>query len=114
MQLSVQDIKRLERLGYNRKEFTIMKKGFRSLRNLNDVCFFFDPESKHCKVYANRPEGCRFYPIVYSLSDKKPIIDNEVCRNTSTITISELERASPDLTRLIKRIIEESRRRDEK
>jgi len=108
MQLSSEDIKRLESLGYRSKDFTTTRKRFRSLKNVNGVCYFFDTKSNSCKVYANRPEGCRYYPVIYCLDEEKPIIDEEVCKKASTVTKEELKRITPKLTKLIKRIIEET------
>jgi len=108
MQLSSQDIKRLERLGYRGRNFTAKRKDFRTLKNVNGVCYFFDIKSKSCKAYANRPEGCRYYPVIYCLDEGKPIIDEEVCDKASTVTKEELKRITPKITKLIKRIMNET------
>jgi Fe-S-cluster containining protein len=111
MQLSLSDIRRLEKPGYNRGEFTIIKNGLYTMKNRRGACYFFDTKSKRCKVYPRRPEGCRYYPIVYSLDKKQPIIDEEECHKASTITEHELKTASPKLARLIRRIIRDSPKR---
>jgi Fe-S-cluster containining protein len=108
MQLSSQDVKRLERLGYTSRNFTTLKKGFLTLKNVGGVCFFFNTKSNSCNVYANRPEGCRYYPVIYSLDDKKPTIDEAVCDKASTITKEELGKITPKLTKLIRRILNDS------
>ena len=109
MQLSSEDIKRLERLGYRSRDFTTRRKRFRSLKNVNGVCYFFDTKSNSCKVYEKRPEGCRYYPVIYCLDEGKPIIDEEVCKKASTITKEEMKRITPKLTKLIKGIMNQTR-----
>ena len=60
MPLSLADIDRLLGLGYT--DFTIVVDDERRLRNLNGVCFFL--EGHGCRVYEDRPEGCRLYPLI--------------------------------------------------
>ena len=91
MQLSSQDIKRLERLGYTGRDFTTTRRGFRTLKNVNGACYFYDAKNKSCKVYKKRPEGCRYYPIMYYLDDGNPIIDEETCNKAHTITKEEID-----------------------
>ncbi|PMB75174.1 MAG: YkgJ family cysteine cluster protein, partial [Candidatus Bathyarchaeota archaeon] len=67
MLLSEADIKRLEKVGYNREEFVRYdKKGFAKLRNNRGYCVFYNPQKERCKVYNYRPLGCRIYPVIYS------------------------------------------------
>jgi len=108
MQLSHQDIKRLERIGYRSKNFATTRKGIRTLKNVDGVCFFFNTKCSGCKVYENRPEGCRYYPIAYCLEEGKPIIDEEVCSKAYTVTKEEMNRIAPKLTELVRRIMEDS------
>jgi Fe-S-cluster containining protein len=108
MQLSLDDIQRLERLGYTSSEFVRIKDGFYTLKNRNGACFFFDTESSSCRVYVSRPDGCRFYPIIYSMDDGHPIIDGEECHRATTITEHELRTTTPKLARFIKRVLRDS------
>jgi hypothetical protein len=105
MQLSPQDVNRLKKIGYSPADFSTRKEGFRTLRNVKGVCYFFDQKTRSCKVYAKRPEGCRYYPIVYSVDEGKPIIDEEVCRRVSTVTTEDLEKATPRLTKLARKLL---------
>jgi Fe-S-cluster containining protein len=105
MQLSTQDISRLKRLDYDPADFTTKKEGFKTLRNIKGVCYFFDAKSSSCKVYTNRPEGCRYYPIVYSIDEGRPIVDEEVCKKASTITEEDLEKTAPKLARLVRKLM---------
>jgi Fe-S-cluster containining protein len=91
------------------RDFTKTREGFRTLRNVNGVCYFYDTERKSCKVYEKRPEGCRYYPVMYCLDEGKPIIDEETCNKAYTITKAELKKITPRLTRLVMRILEDSR-----
>jgi hypothetical protein len=112
MQLSLDDILRLEKLGYARKDFVRVKNGFYTLKNRDGVCFFFDAKPRSCSVYANRPDGCKYYPIIYSLDEKRPIADNDECHRASTVTRQELKANAPKLARLIKRILEDSPKKE--
>ena len=52
--------------------------GFFQLKNINGHCVFFDLKTKLCKIYENRPQGCRFYPLTFNLETKLCVLD-EVC-----------------------------------
>jgi len=43
--------------------------GFNQLKNVKGYCVFFDSAAKLCTIYEVRPQGCRFYPLIYD-SDK--------------------------------------------
>ena len=65
MPLSQDDIDRLSGLGY--RGFIIVEDNEKRLRNLKGECFFLSENG--CKVYQNRPEGCRLYPLILNLDD---------------------------------------------
>ena len=55
---------------YNRpikiEDFTFKNKdGFWQLRNIKKYCYFFNEKTKLCNIYEIRPEGCRYYPLIY-------------------------------------------------
>ena len=82
MFLSKSDIKlifkkiRLKNL--NLKDFTIKNKiGLNQLKNINEVCFFYDKNSKNCSIYNFRPKGCRFYPLIYDIDKKNCVFDKD-------------------------------------
>ena len=52
--------------------------GLFQLKNADGYCVFFDPTIKSCKIYAVRPQGCRFYPLIYD-SDKKICVLDQEC-----------------------------------
>jgi len=60
MVLLREDIERLRRLGF--RGFYEIRGGFYRLRNISGRCFFLDTVGRGCKVYRDRPSGCRIYP----------------------------------------------------
>ncbi len=50
------------------------------LKNIDGHCVFLDANSKLCKIYEFRPQGCRFYPMIYNLTIKKCVLDKECPR----------------------------------
>ena len=62
MELTRDDIERLERLGYRREEFAVCENGVCRLRNVEGRCYFLSEDG--CRVYEHRPLGCRVYPAV--------------------------------------------------
>ena len=70
MELSDEDVERLEKAGFNSDEFSTSFNGsFRRLTNVNGYCYFYDTSLKGCHVYPLRPIGCRFYPVVYIVGE---------------------------------------------
>jgi len=74
MTLSEEDITRIEKLGYKIKEFLEEKDHFMALRNIDNHCIFL--KNKMCSIYENRPQGCRFYPLIYDFDIDDFVIDN--------------------------------------
>ena len=54
--------------------------GIYQLDNIEDHCVFFDNQSKSCKIYEYRPEGCSFYPLIFNIEENRCIIDDECPR----------------------------------
>ncbi|MHA1268375.1 MAG: YkgJ family cysteine cluster protein [Candidatus Helarchaeota archaeon] len=77
MELCVNEVSKIEGLGYFRKDFTIIDNGILKLKNIDGHCYFFDVLNKECKIYYNRPLGCRFYPII--LNEKSKCKIDEYC-----------------------------------
>lgn len=65
MPLTDEDLKRLEKLGFKRADFTIEVDGETRLKNMAKQCFFL--KDGRCSIYEARPEGCRIYPLVYDI-----------------------------------------------
>gem|GEM_PF-256297 len=108
MLLLEEDIARLESLGHNRSEFSLIRRdGLVQLKNVNGHCYFFDPATRRCKVYEWRPLGCRFYPIIYSITEDKCVPDKD-CPMSHTVSPEEIKRACPHLRKLVKQLIAEA------
>jgi len=54
--------------------------GLFQLKNADGHCVFFDPTTKLCKIYEVRPEGCRFYPLIYDSDKRLCVLDKECPR----------------------------------
>ena len=74
MTLSEKDITRIQMLGYEIEEFLEEKDGFMTLRNIDNHCTFL--KNKRCSIYENRPQGCRYYPLIYDFDIEDFVIDN--------------------------------------
>lgn len=86
MPLSNDDVKRIEKLGFDRNHFVINNDGWLQLRNLNERCVFND--GKKCTIYDSRPEGCKFYPVIYDESEKCATLDED-CPHRDEFKISD-------------------------
>jgi len=82
MILSVRDVVRIKNNAPKNLRITnFVEKtadGLFQLKNADGYCVFFDPTIKSCKIYAVRPQGCRFYPLIYD-SDKKICVLDQEC-----------------------------------
>ncbi len=45
------------------------------LKNIEGNCIFFEKNSKICNIYEYRPQGCRFYPLIFDFEKQKCIYD---------------------------------------
>jgi Fe-S-cluster containining protein len=109
MELSFDDIKRLERTGYCQKEFAVMDDGTIRLRNIDGRCCFYSLTDKKCQVYGKRPLGCHLYPVVY-LANEGAIVD-ELCPMGHTISDQELRKKGKILDKLLKKMNNERKYR---
>lgn len=105
MPLTIRDIRRIVKKGFNSKNFILRKEGERHLRNVEGSCFFL--KNGKCKIYSIRPEGCRLYPLVYDATENRVIIDQS-CPYSEKFKIKQ-ER-SKQLRELVKRIKRERKR----
>jgi len=110
MLLSNKDIERLERKGYERDFFVRFdKEGYAILRNLNGVCVFFDVEKRVCRERANRPLGCRIYPVM--LDEDKGIVIDDICPARNSITEKQKAKKGKKVRELLKKIDAEVEKR---
>ena len=110
MLLSTEDIERLERKGYAREFFAKCdSKGYVTLRNYRGCCVFYDVEKRRCKVHADRPLGCRLYPVVYD--EAKGIVVDDVCHAQSTVTEKQKTKRGKKVLKLLQKIDAEAKKR---
>jgi Fe-S-cluster containining protein len=107
MELSREDIERLEEMGYCLEEFAVTDDGVTRLRNVNGYCIFYSRADKKCQIYEKRPTGCYLYPVVY-LANEGAIVD-ELCPMGQTISEQELRTKGKILEKLLKKIHNESK-----
>lgn len=108
MTLTRADMERIDELGYDRAEYvTRTSDGFCQLRNINGACFFYDRETRLCVIYESRPEGCRYYPIVYDVRKRKCIADRD-CPSRSTVTRDDIRDVCYKVRRLVETLVRET------
>jgi len=77
--------------------------GFFQLKNIRDQCIFFNSLLKKCKIYEFRPQGCRFYPLIFDFFTKNSIFDNDCPRsNLFYQNKTELQNTCENLLRFLK------------
>lgn len=109
MLLSEADVKRLEKIGYVRREFARWNnRGYAQLRNARGHCVFYDPKKPQCKAYDARPLGCRLYPVIYS--EEEGVVVDDLCPMKSTVTNAEIARKGRKVIRLLKTIDREAKK----
>jgi len=89
MPLCGEDVARLTALGYKVRDFVYGHGRRRVLRNVGGRCFFLGEEG--CKVYSERPEGCRLYPLVYDEGRRRCVLDS-CCPHRDEFTVGEADR----------------------
>jgi Fe-S-cluster containining protein len=106
MLLSTEDIERLERLGFSRKDFAVTGgDGLTRLGNVGGWCYFYDSDAKICQVYEDRPLGCFIYPVMYS--DDDGVVTDEICPMRRTISKRELKTKGQILVKHLEKITSE-------
>ena len=107
MMLSIADVERLERLGYDRQKFLRSDRhGLVRLKNCHGSCVFYDVEKCRCRIYKHRPLGCRIYPVIYS--EKEGIVVDDLCPMKKTVSRIELKRKGRKVIELLQRIDNEA------
>ncbi|MHA2603484.1 MAG: YkgJ family cysteine cluster protein [Candidatus Thorarchaeota archaeon SMTZ1-83] len=106
MTITRKDAKRINALGYSTSDYSHRVIGsFSELKNVDGHCYFYDPASKECKIYEARPEGCRWYPVVYHYTKRKCLGD-DVCPASPNLTRTEIR----NVCHKVRRLVEELRR----
>jgi len=104
MFLSNMDVSRIERLGFYKEDFLEEKDGFLALKNVDDKCFFL--KEKMCSIYENRPQGCRFYPLIYDFEQEKVIID-KLCVHHQDFNVTVFQPLFDKVLNFVLKLIEE-------
>jgi Fe-S-cluster containining protein len=100
MLLSKKDIARLKKKGYPVDSFMRFDKdGYAILRNRNGYCVFYNVKQRQCDVYADRPLGCRIYPVI--LDEGKGIVVDHICHAKRSVTESEKIRKGKQVIKLL-------------
>ena len=69
-------------LNLKREDFVeINNDGFFQLKIVKGFCVFLEISTKLCKIYKLRPQGCKFYPLIYDLSINKCVLDKDCPRS---------------------------------
>ncbi|MBY9018622.1 MAG: YkgJ family cysteine cluster protein [Candidatus Lokiarchaeota archaeon] len=81
MILSQEDVKRIInnfKGDIEQEDFCyISRDGYLQLRNNEHHCYFFELSTKNCKIYDIRPQGCKFYPLIYDMKKNKCTLDED-------------------------------------
>ncbi|MFW9979621.1 MAG: YkgJ family cysteine cluster protein [Candidatus Thorarchaeota archaeon] len=112
MTLTKKDTERIERLGHTRDAFLIRSDdGFCELRNIEGHCYFYSPDTRLCNIYENRPDGCRYYPVIYDMKKRKCIVDKD-CPSRETMTRGEIRKVCHKVKRLVETLMQEAEHSD--
>ncbi|UCF45193.1 MAG: YkgJ family cysteine cluster protein [Candidatus Bathyarchaeota archaeon] len=110
MLLSAEDIERLEGKSYSKKFFVRFDRaGYAKLRNRLGYCVFYDVKKQRCKVYRERPLGCRLYPII--CDDIKGIIVDKICPAGANLNENKIKRKGKKVIKLLEKIDSEAKLR---
>lgn len=108
MTLTRDDAERIDKLGYSRKDYLLhAQDGFSQLSNVGGHCFFYDPATKLCRIYEFRPEGCRYYPVIYDLEKRKCVVDKD-CPCATTMTREDIRKICHRVRALVKLLMTEA------
>jgi len=110
MLLCKRDIERLAKRGFKASSFVQFdNEGYAQLKNRGLYCVFYDAKKHLCKVYTDRPSGCRVYPVIFD--DEQGIILDDICNSRDTITKEEKDAKGKRVIRLLERIDSEAEER---
>lgn len=113
MLLSQNDVVRLSRKGFRKDFFAICdKNGYLTLKNVNGFCVFYNVKDRRCRVYSDRPLGCRVYPVI--LDEEKGVVFDKICPSTDTINQNEKGLKGKKVVKLLEAIDIEAAERSAK
>ena len=100
MLLSKKDIARLEKRGYKSCEFSrIDEQGYAELKNNEGYCVFYDLKNRCCRVYDDRPQGCRVYPVI--LDEDVGIVLDTICDCRGSVKAQEKQLNGKKVVKLL-------------
>jgi len=103
MLLAEKDIRRLLNKGFNKSFFVkFNEEGYAQLKNRKGYCVFYDTEKRRCSVYADRPSGCRVYPVI--VDEEKGVVLDDICQARNTVKDTEKRLKGKRVIRLLRRI----------
>lgn len=92
MPLTEADIARIESLGYQRDNFSMLDDELvPQLRNDSGHCVFL--VRGKCSIYEHRPEGCRLYPLVWD-QDSGKVVRDDFCPYTKEFSKTPQQEAA--------------------
>jgi len=107
MILSSNDVQSIIECGYKEEDFCFIdEEGYTRLKNIDGNCFFL--RDNKCIIYSSRPQGCKFYPIIFDLDNNKAIVDPE-CPLAESISSKTVATFTKDLRKFIRKILEENK-----
>ena len=110
MLLSNEDVARLERKGYDRDFFAVCDShSFIFLRNVKGCCVFYDAEKRRCRIRADRPSGCRVYPVI--LDEAEGIVVDDICPAKGNVTENQKAKRGKRVLKLLETIDAEAEKR---
>ncbi|MDR0470259.1 MAG: YkgJ family cysteine cluster protein [Nitrososphaerota archaeon] len=110
MLLSKKDIARLENKGHPSRKFVRYdKEGYATLKNSGGYCVFYNSTAQQCIVYADRPSGCRVYPVI--VDEETGIILDTICCARHSISQAEKTLKGKRVVRLLEIIDSEAAER---
>lgn len=110
MELSVTDLRRLERVGHSKEAFADKgDDGIWRLRNVEGHCVFLEPKSRKCMIYPMRPLGCYIYPV--NLGPDDALTVDALCPASSSLEPAEKRRKGALLRRHLREIDSQAKKR---
>jgi Fe-S-cluster containining protein len=66
-------------------------------------------KDRRCSVYADRPSGCRVYPVI--LDEEKGIVFDDICDSCLSISMKEKKVKGKKVIKLLEKIDAEAENR---
>ncbi len=103
-----EEVETIVKKGFKREEFIQEVDGFLELRNFKGACVFLR-EGK-CRIYDIRPQGCKFYPLIYDVENECVIVDKD-CPHHRDIRIKKHKKLFAEIKEYVKKLLKEQENR---